>query len=94
MIDLHVIAIDAERQNWAEVIARIKALHLKRYGQRMTDYKLGKSVGLDHSQIEWLEKTPKAEPRHYAGSRLLLLLAVYETWDASHTPPQMRMQTA
>jgi hypothetical protein len=94
MLELHVIAIEAERRDWRDIITRIKIAHEARYGRKLTNYKLGQMVGLDHSQIDWLEQNESAEPRYYAGARLLLVLASYQLRDTSHSPPHTSMQTA
>lgn len=78
--------------DWQAVIAQIKADHERRYGKKLSNYKLGKSVGLDHSQIEWLETHPGSEPRHSAGMKLLAIRD--QVWDVSHVCPQFAMQSA
>jgi hypothetical protein len=85
-LEMRVINIEPKRQDWQRIIAEIKTAHEAVYGRRLTNYKLGEMVGLDHSQVEWLETHSGAEPRYYAGARLLLVLASYELRDRSHIP--------
>lgn len=91
MLDLRAIQIEAKRHNWPRIIADIKEAHERTYGRRLSSYKLGEMVGLDHSQIEWLETHADAEPRHYAGARLLLVLASYQLRDTSPKTPTLAM---
>lgn len=80
--------------DWREFIATLKRLHLMRYGIPLTNYKIGQTVGLDHSQVEWLETKEGAEPRESKAKALREMLAAYEPWDTSHSPPQIEMRMA
>lgn len=79
----------AQRHDWPQIIAEIRAWFFVVEGHELSDYKLGLLSGSDVRAIGRLAEDKHAQPRHYEGERLLQLHRQYrDLQNATQSAPR------